>query len=99
MDADRFSTYSRATLVRVSETQNLTVSLPKDLVRRLKVLAAQRGTSITAMVTSALEDIVDDSAYYREATERLLDHMRSSNWHLNMPDKEHRWTRDELHER
>ena len=83
------------------ETQNLTLSLPRALVRRLKVIAAQRDTSITALVTRSLEDLANDTEYYREATERLLEHAESvtSVTSGGIPDREHRWTRDELHER
>ena len=97
MKAFRGFTSLRATLVHV-ETQNLTLSLPKTLVRQLKVIAAQRNTSITALVTQSLEEIADENAKYREATERLLEHMRRVG-HGGIPDREHRWTRDELHER
>jgi predicted transcriptional regulator len=99
MTSTRVFTRSRATLKYVSETQNLTLSLPKELVRRVKVVAAERGTSITAMVTRALEDVVEDRAYYREITRRLLEHANSRDWGIHLPDREHRWTRDELHER
>ncbi|MDQ3580798.1 MAG: type II toxin-antitoxin system HicB family antitoxin [Pseudomonadota bacterium] len=30
------------------ETQNFTLRLPKELIRKAKVLAAQRGTSVAA---------------------------------------------------
>ena len=98
MNGLRGFTSLRATLIHV-ETQNLTLALPKALVRQLKVIAAQRNTSITALVTQSLEEIADESEYYRKVTDRLLEHARTNSWHLNMPDREHRWTRDELHER
>ena len=98
MASSRIGTYLRATLVHV-ETQNLTLSLPKTLVRQLKVIAAQRNTSISAMVAETLQELADPNAKYREAGERLLEHARANSWDFHMPDPAHRWTRDELHER
>lgn len=53
------------------ETRNVTVSLPRDLLRRIKVVAAKRDTSISALLVGAVEDIVrDDEA--EEARRRLV---------------------------
>lgn len=58
-----------ATLVQV-EVRNVTVSLPRELLRRVKVVAAKRDTSISALLVGAVEDIVrDDDA---EETRRRL---------------------------
>ena len=40
------------------ETQNVTVALPRALLRKLKVLAAKRETSISALLTASLEEII-----------------------------------------
>ena len=96
MPTARFVTRLRATLVHV-ETQNLTLSLPRDLLRKVKVVAAKRETSISALVTASLEELVQREDGYDEAAERFIAHMRRG-FHLGtnegpMP------TRDSLHER
>ena len=40
------------------ETRNVTVALPRALLRKLKVVAAKRETSISALLTSSLDEIV-----------------------------------------
>lgn len=52
--------------------RNLTLSLPEDLIRSAKVLAAQRGTSLNAMVRDSLERLVSSQDDYRAAVERIL---------------------------
>jgi hypothetical protein len=80
-----------------SPTQNLTVSLPKETVRRVKVVAAQRGTSVSRMLTDALEQIVAHDG-----------HERARQGHLAAPLKRPldlgthgraTWNRDDLHHR
>jgi hypothetical protein len=41
------------------ETQNFTVRLPKDLIRKAKILAARRDTSVSALLTEKLKEIVE----------------------------------------
>ncbi|MHB8719760.1 MAG: DUF6364 family protein [Candidatus Dormibacteria bacterium] len=57
------------------ETQNLTLSLPRDLLRKVKVVAAKRETSISALVTASLEDLVRQEDGRDEAVERFLERM------------------------
>jgi len=40
------------------ETQNVTVSLPKDVLLRVKIIAAQRRTSVSGLLTEALARLV-----------------------------------------
>lgn len=49
------------------DTQNVTVSLPKDVLRRVKVIAAQRQTSISSLLARALEDLVAQESRYARA--------------------------------
>lgn len=55
-------------------TKNITLSLPEELVRRAKVLAAQRDTSVSSLVARLLEQLVGDIRDYDEvwASERRL---------------------------
>ena len=77
--------------------QNVTLSLPVDTLRRLKVLAAQRNTSISRMLTERLEEILQRDDEYERATRRILSHFEQG---FDLGTQGRRtWTRDELHER
>ena len=75
--------------------QNLTLSLSRQTLRKAKILAARRGSSISGLLAEQIEILVgEDEAYeqaQRQATE-LLDH----GFHLGgvIPA-----SRDEWHER
>ena len=88
-------TYLRATLIRVK--QNLTLALPVETVRRLKVVAAERGSSISRMLTEQVEAILRRDDEYEEARKRALarlEHGYDLGTGGNIT-----WTRDELHQR
>jgi predicted transcriptional regulator len=85
----------RATLVHVR--QNVTLALPADTVRRLKVLAAERGSSISRMLTEQLEELLDRDSGYARARKRSLATLERG---LELGTRGRpTWTRDELHER
>jgi hypothetical protein len=62
-------------------TQNLTLKLPADTIRKAKVVAAGRGTSISALVTEKIEEIVGEDAAYRTARRRAYEWL-AHGWHL-----------------
>jgi len=70
--------------------------MPDELVRRAKVLAAQRDTSVSALVTRLLEQLVGDVRDYDDvaAQERRL--MEEG---IGLRVGEVTWSRDEVHER
>lgn len=74
--------------------RNLTVQLDDDVIRAAKVVAARRGTSVSALVASQLEDLVARDARYREAEARARDLLASP-----APRGGRRWRREDLHER
>ena len=84
-------------VINGQERQNLTLSLPKEVVREVKVIAAQRDTSISALMTRMLRELVDEERGYRAARERSLRRL-GEGCDLGTGGKVH-WTRDELHER
>jgi predicted transcriptional regulator len=79
------------------ETQNVTLSLPRALLRKVKVLAASEDTSISALLTSALEEIVREDDVQRRAMRRALARAREG-YDLGTGGQ---WTirRDDLHAR
>lgn len=74
---------------------NITLKLDAALLREIRVLAAEEGTSISALLAARLEQIVRERKTYERARKRALVRLREG---LDL-----RWTpprsRDELHER
>ena len=74
---------------------NITLKLDATLLREARVLAAEEGTSISALLAARLEQIVRERKTYEHARKRALARLREG---LDL-----RWTpprsRDELHER
>lgn len=77
-------------------TRNITLSMPDELVRRAKILAAQRDTSVSGLVARLLEQLVGDVRDYDDvaAQERRL--MEEG---IGLRMGEITWSRDEVHER
>jgi len=78
-------------------TRNVTLALPDDLLRQLKVIAAERDSSISAMLTTALRQIAEGEQGYEEARRGMLADLRKG-YHLGTNGKI-AWSRDSLHER
>ena len=72
--------------------RNLTVHLDVDVIRRARVVAAKRGTSISAMVARELDDLVAREDRYEEARDRALELMASAK-----PRGARAWTRDDIY--
>ena len=74
---------------------NITLKLDSSLLREAKILAAEDGTSISAMLAARLEQIVRERKTYYRARRRALARLREG---MNL-----HWTparsRDDLHER
>lgn len=75
--------------------RNLTLTLPTELVRRAKVVAAERDTSISALVAAYLERLTHDDDY-DDLWRRERDVMEAG---LPMRVGDVTWTRDEVHDR
>ncbi len=73
---------------------NLTVQLDADIIRRAKVVAAKRGTSVSALVAADLVALVEQETRYAEAHERAALLMRDASERGGRT-----WSRDELHDR
>lgn len=74
---------------------NITLKLDASLLREVRVLAAEEGTSISALLAARLEQIVRERKAYERARKRALARLREG--------FDLQWTpprsRDELHER
>lgn len=75
--------------------QNITLRLDKELIRKAKVLAAQQGTSVSALLTHYLTKILEDEEAY-EAAQRHALSLLDQGFYLGgkIPS-----ARDEWHER
>jgi len=78
-----------------SSRQNLTISLPREIIYKAKVLAARRATSISGLLAEQIELLVgEDEAYERAKRQAFL--LLDQGFHLGGAI---RASRDELHER
>ena len=79
---------------RIMKT-NVTLKLDADLLREARIVAAEEGRSISALLTDRLEAIVRERKAFEKARRRALARLREG---LDL-----QWTppgsRDELHER
>jgi hypothetical protein len=79
------------------ERQNITLSIPKHVLKKAKLLAVKQGVSISALLTQALEDVVEDDEGYRSAQRR---HLKLLDKGLDLGTKGRAgWSRDVLHAR
>jgi len=74
--------------------RNLTVQLDDDVIRRAKVLAAKRGTSVSGLVAAELDRLVADDERYEEAWRQARKAMGDATGRGGRA-----WQRDELHDR
>ena len=78
-------------------TQNVTLALPKEILRKAKLLAIQRKTSLSGLLTRALEDIVAHEENYQKARKRHYAILRKR---LNLgTNGKATWSRESLHAR
>ena len=74
---------------------NVTLTLDADLLREARVVAAEEGRSISALLTDRLESLVRERKAFDKARRRALARLREGMDLQWTPPK----SRDELHER
>ena len=75
---------------------NITLAIDADTVKKVRKLALERDTTLSAMVRDFLERVAaEQSARHEQAVAALGDHMARH----RVRSGSVRWTRDELHER
>jgi metal-responsive CopG/Arc/MetJ family transcriptional regulator len=79
------------------EKQNITLTLPKDVLKRVKVMAAERGTSVSALMERLLQDHLARHEGYEQAHQRQSA-LLTKGFDLGTKGKR-TWRREELHER
>lgn len=74
---------------------NVTLKVDSDLLREARVIAAEEGRSVSALLTDRLESLVRDRKAFDRARRRALARLREGLDLRWMPPR----VRDELHER
>lgn len=78
-------------------SRNLTLRLDSSLYKAIKVIAAQRDTSISGLVSEKLEELVREESTFAKAKSTAMAYLDRG---LNLGTGGHiDWPRDELHER
>jgi hypothetical protein len=54
------------------EKQNVTLSIPKDILRKAKIVAVEQDTSLSGLLTQALIEIVEKSDQYMVAKQQHM---------------------------
>jgi hypothetical protein len=75
--------------------QNLTISLDRQTLRKAKILAAKRGTSISGLLAGQIEILIGEEEAYERAERQALA-LLDQGFHLGGVIRS---SRDELHER
>jgi hypothetical protein len=74
---------------------NVTLKLDSEILRQVRIIAAEEGSSISGLLASKLEEIVKQRSSYARAKKRALARLRNC--------KDHGWvrpaSRDELYDR
>jgi|HubBroStandDraft_5_1064220.scaffolds.fasta_scaffold54293_3 hypothetical protein len=77
--------------------QNITLSLPEEDIRKARVLAASRGTSVSQLLARMLKELIEQESGYASARERSLARLHGD---MNLGTGGHTgWSRDSIHER
>ena len=79
------------------EYQNVTISIPKNILRKAKHIAIDRQTSLSGLLAKTLEDMVEKEDTYNKAKSRQLSEMKKG-YNMGLSDKI-TWERDDLHVR
>ncbi|MEX1170966.1 MAG: DUF6364 family protein [Chloroflexota bacterium] len=71
---------------------NLTLQLDEEVIRRARVIAAKRGTSVSALLARELTELASEDARYEQAHARAEELMAKAK-----PRGGRTWTRDDLY--
>ncbi len=83
--------------MKKSEKQNVTITIPKDILRKAKHIAIDRQTSLSRLLAKTLEDIVEREDTYSKAKVRQIAAMKKG-YTMGLNGKI-TWKRDDLHGR
>ena len=75
--------------------RNITLSIEKEIIRKGKVIAAQKDTSVSKMLSDHLKRIIEKEEQYEAAMRSALQSLEKG-FHLGGRIN---WTREDLYER
>ena len=75
--------------------QNITLSVDKELIKKGKIIAAERDTSVSKMLSEQLKQLVEDNEQYETAKRSALQTLKKG-YHLGGNIT---WKREDLYER
>lgn len=75
--------------------QNVTLRLDKDLIKKGKIIASKKDTSLTRLLSDFLRQIVEEEDYYEQCKKQALNILKKG-YHFGGKIT---CTREELHER
>jgi hypothetical protein len=75
--------------------QNITLSIEKELIKKGKVIAARKDSSVSKMMSDLLKEIVDRDDRFEAAKRNALNTLKKG-FHLGGRIT---WKREDLHER
>jgi len=75
--------------------KNVTIALDEALLREARRIAADRSTSLNAMIREFLEELAERESKAAHARRRIVELCRASRAEIGPKT----WTRDDLHER
>ena len=75
--------------------QNITLSVDKELIKKGKIIAAERDTSVSKMLSEQLKQLVEDNEQYETAKRSALQTSKKG-YHLGGNIT---WKREDLYER
>lgn len=79
------------------DKQNITISVPKDVLKKVKHIAVERGTSVSALITNMMRELtISENSY--EAAKQRHKKILEKGFNLGTYGKI-TWDRDSLHDR
>lgn len=75
--------------------KNVTLAIEEATLREARRIAAERSTSLNAMIREFLEQLAERESHVNQARRRILELCSQSSAEVGQKD----WKRDELHER
>lgn len=77
------------------DKQNVTLSIPKELLLQAKIVAIRRNHSLSSLLTSLLAEMVENEEHYEVAKRRSLARLATA----RSLQGDYTWSRESLHER
>ena len=75
--------------------KNVTIALDESLLREARRIAAERGTTLNAMIRKILEELTERESRAAKARRRIVELCREAQAEVGPRT----WSRDEIHER